>query len=54
MVSAEDHEVLGSNPDYMTLYYAEPFIISFPSSRYESNNIERDVKHQNHHYILAT
>ena len=28
------------------LNYAEPFIISLPSSRYDFNNVERDVKYQ--------
>ena len=30
-----------------TLHCTEPFIITFSSSRYDVNNVEREVKHQN-------
>ena len=35
-----------SSDDFMTLHCTEPFIITLPSSRYDLNNVERDVKHQ--------
>ena len=28
------------------LHYSEPFIFIIPSSQYDLNNVERDVKHQ--------
>ena len=43
-----DQKFSYSNPAYdcMALHYTEPFIIIFPSSRYDLNDVERDVKHQ--------
>ena len=47
---ASDHDVPGSNPaeDGSLLYGASlPFKISRPLSRYDLNNVEREVNHQN-------
>ena len=53
MVSAQtsEHEVPGSNPALggmllMTVHCTDSFIIIFPSSLYDSKNVERDVKQQ--------
>ena len=32
--------------DYMAVHYTEPFIITLPSSWYDLNNVERDLKYQ--------
>ena len=32
--------------DCIALHCTEPFIITLPSSQYDLNNVERDVKHQ--------
>ena len=49
-MSTFDHEVsslrLNSAHDCMAFHCTEAFIITFPSSKYDLNNVERDVKHQ--------
>ena len=40
------HARRDSAHDYSALHWREPFIITLPSSRYDLNNVERDVKHQ--------
>ena len=43
-----DHEIPGSNPadDRIQLMTVWSFIITLSLSRYDLNNVERDVKHQ--------
>ena len=45
-----DHEVTGlrliSAQDCTVFICTEPFIITLPSSQYDLNNVERDVKHE--------
>ena len=36
----------------MVLYYTESFIITCPSSHYDLNDVEWDVKYKNHHLIV--
>ena len=53
VVRTSDHKVLGLNPaggriQLMTamLHFTEPIIITFPSSLYDLNNVEKEVKDQ--------
>ena len=53
-----DRKVPGSNPDeggihLMTTAFncSEPYIITLPSSQYDLNNVERDVKHHHQHHL---
>ena len=53
MGRTSDHKVPGLNPaggriPLMTvvLHFTEPIIITFLSSRYDLDNVEREVKHQ--------
>ena len=50
-LSTLDHEVLGLHEvdfssDCIVFHRIEPFIITLPSSRYDINNVERDIKHK--------
>ena len=52
-----DHEIPGSNPTRggikpMSIRHFTAHIITFPSSRYDLDNVERDIKHQT--FILCT
>ena len=42
----ESHWRQNSSHDYTALDCAEPFFITLPLSRYDLNNVERDVKNQ--------
>ena len=60
MVRAPDIRSTGSNPirsgiQIMTtaLHCTGPFIITLPPSRYDLNNVERDVKHQTTIIVLS-
>ena len=55
VLPTSDYKVLGSNSveadsarDCNVLHCTEPFIITLPKSQYDLNNVERDIKPNDH------